>query len=487
VPHDSARRRYLRFFRADPRRDVDEELAFHLAMRIDEYRDAGLSDAQAEDHAMQRFGDYSEVREECDRLSRERLARTTRRYRWATLRDDARYAIRALTASPAFAIAVAATLALGIGANSAVFSVAYGVLLKPLPWADAPRLVRLYETRQGSTGRLRPMMTNATYLAWRDSPATLDAIGAWTTSLLTLEGPGPERIRVAFVTPSLMPMLGATAAVGRTFQEGEEDPGRAQPLILSHGFWQTRFGGRGDVIGRTVRLDDTAYTIVGVMPAAFAFPDRETRAWAPLYVPPVTSPNTHGRLLKIFQAIGRLRTGVSSEQAAAEGTARGQGAPSPGMVAVAVFGSSGSVDVRAVPLLQALTEEVRPAILVLLAAVALLLATATANVASVQLARATVRRRELAIRTALGATVSDVVALVARDAVRLAAAGLTLGIIGALVVTRSLAALLFGITPADATTYGVVALLVGVVCAVASWVPARRASRVDPALTLRAD
>jgi predicted permease len=360
----------------------------------------------------------------------------------ASVLQDVRYAWRMLRRQPGYAYVVLATMALGIAATTVLVSIAYGVLLKPLPWTDAPRLVRLYETRQGSTGRLRPMMTNATYLAWRDSPATLDAIGAWTTSLLTLEGPGPERIRVAFVTPSVMPMLGATAAVGRTFQEGEEDPGRAQPLILSHGFWQTRFGGRADVIGRTARLDDTAYTIVGVMPAAFAFPDRETRAWAPLYVPPVASPNTHGKLLKIFQAIGRLRTGVSAEQAAAEGTARGRSAPSPGMVAVAVFGSSGPVDVRAVPLLQALTEEVRPAILVLLAAVALLLATATANVASVQLARATARRRELAIRTALGAARRVLVRHTLVENLLLGIIGGAVGLLAAAVIHRALPSIL---------------------------------------------
>ena len=193
----------------------------------------------------------------------------------ASLLQDVRFAWRMLRRQPGYALIVIATMALGIAATTVLVSVAYGVLLKPLPWADAPRLVRLYETRQGSTGRLRPMMTNATYLAWHDAPTTLDAIGAWTTNALTIAEPGPERVRVAFITPSLLPMLRATPAIGRTFQEGDEDPGRAQPLILSHGFWQTRFGGRADIIGRSVRLDETTYTIVGIMPASS---DPETRS-----------------------------------------------------------------------------------------------------------------------------------------------------------------------------------------------------------------
>lgn len=322
---------------------------------------------------------------------------------WAIL-ADVRYAWRLLRRQPGYAAVLVATMALGISATTVLGSVTYGVLMKPLPWANAPRLVRLYETRQGSTGRFRPMMTNATYTEWQTAPSTLDAIGAWTTAQMTVSGSDrPERLRIASVTPSLLTMLEAVPLSGRLFAPGDEEPGRAPTLLISYALWQQRFGGRADVLNQTLRLNGTTYAIVGVMPDSFEFPDRATRAWVPFYVPPMVTPGKPGVSVSLFQAIGRLREGLTPQQAATEGTARGRNAPPHTPVAMAVFGSDGPIEVSAVPLLEALTSEVKPAILVLLAAVVLLLATAAANAASLQLARAVARRRELAIRAALGA------------------------------------------------------------------------------------
>src|SRR3982751_1348073 len=180
----------------------------------------------------------------------------------ATVLQDVRYAWRLIRRQPAYAALLVATMALGISATTVLGSVAYGVLLKPLPWANAPRLARVYESRQGSTRRLRAIMTNASYVAWRTAPQTLDAIGAWATSQMTITGEDrAERIRVAEVTPSLLPMLEARALVGRIFVDGDDAPARSSIALISHALWQQRFGSRPDISGTTLRLNGKAYTI----------------------------------------------------------------------------------------------------------------------------------------------------------------------------------------------------------------------------------
>src|SRR4051812_15794464 len=357
--------------------------------------------------------------------------------------QDARYAWRLIRRQPAYSALVVATMALGIAATTVLGSVAYGVLLKPLPWADAPRLVRVYETRQGSTRRFRPTMTNLTYRAWREASATLDALGAWSGQRVALAGQvQASRILITQVTPTLFPMLQAVPALGRGFIAGDDEPGRAPVTVLSYGLWQQQFGGRTEAIGQTIRFDTTVYTVIGVMPASFAFPDRETRAWVPFFIEPVTTPGRGGFSISLFQAIGRLRPGMTPSQAAAEGTARGRSVPDPGVVSMAVFGSNGPVEVTAMPLLDALTADVKPAILVLFAAVVLLLGTAVANAASLQLARATARRREMAIRAALGAARARLARQTLVENLILGLLGGAAGLLLAAILHRALPALL---------------------------------------------
>jgi putative ABC transport system permease protein len=365
----------------------------------------------------------------------------------AAIAQDTRYAWRLLRRQPRYAALVVATMALGIAATTVLGSVAYGVLVKPLPWADAPRLVRLYETRQGGTRRFGPNMTNGTFLAWRDfQSSTLDSLAAWSARNAILWANGEtQQLKVSGITPGLFDLLGVRPAIGRPFAAGDEMPERPFITIISHGLWQQRFGGRSDIIGQTLRLDGTTYTIVGVMPASFLFPDPETRAWLPFLIRPMKAPNRPGSQIQMFQALGRLREGSTAAQAASEGTARGRTVPDPGPVAMAVFGSNGPVDVTAIPMLQALVSDVKPAILILLVAVVLLLATATANVASLQLARATARRRELAVRAALGAARGRLVRQTLVENLLLGLLGGVAGLALAALMHRALPALL----PAD--------------------------------------
>jgi putative ABC transport system permease protein len=399
-------------FASDPvAADVLEELSTHAAAAYETLR----ADGRDAREAARRVDDLIDVwvREAADLHRRPKrpaisppacaCPERSRRVPVAGLLQDLRYGVRLLRRQPGFAAVAILTMALGIGATTMLFSVAYGVLLKPLPWADADRLVRITETRQGRAGRVLGTVSNGTFLAWRDHPSTIEDLGGWLTQTGTLTGAGdPVRVPIIPTTPGLFPILKVRPLLGRLFHEGEGASGQPGLVILSYGLWQERFGGRPEIVGQLVRLDDKPYTIVGVMPREFAFPDREARAWTAWSVPPVVG---QGGVLVgvIFRAIARLRANATPAQAAAEATSRARGAPDLGMAARALFGAVGPIDVSAGLELQAITADVRPAILVLLAAVALLLITATANVASLQLARATTRRRELAVRAALGA------------------------------------------------------------------------------------
>ena len=335
---------------------------------------------------------------------------------WAAgLRQDLKYALRMLRRQPRFAALVITTMALGIGATTTLFSVTYGVLIKPLPWPAGDRLVTLNETRGGHAPRFGSF-SNAAYLAWREDARTIDEIGAWTPRTLTLTGAGdPERIRAVVVTASLLRAIGARPVAGAMFADNDE---LAPVVIVSESLWKQRLGATTDVIGRAIQLDGESRTIVGVLPDAQGYPDPQTRAWLPFRVPPPT-----GNLLSMFEAIARLRPGATVEQAAAEGAARGRVAADTGMTTMAIFGGDGAVDVHARPLADALTANVQRPLTVMLAAVGLLLLIAVTNIASLQLARATSRRRELAIRASIGASGGRILRQLVIEAVVLGLAG----------------------------------------------------------------
>lgn len=350
---------------------------------------------------------------------------------------DIRYAARLARRQPRHALLTIGMTALGIGATTALFSVAYGVLWKPLAWPHADRVVVLKETRGGNPPRFGAF-SNAAYLAWREQPATVASIAAWSQRVVTLSGDSaPERIRITAATASLFPALGMHPLIGSLFEERDET---SAVILLSESLWRHRFSGDPGAIGKIVPLDGRPHTIVGVLPDAMSYPDRQARAIVPFAVP-----SASGNQLSVFNAIATLRPGTSAAQAAAEGTARGRLAADTGMTTQAVFGSTGPIEIAALPVTAALTAEVRLPLIVLLAAVGLLLATATANVASLQLARATTRGREMAIRAALGAGSPRVTRQLLAESLLLGITGGLLGVALTVALQRSLPSML----PAD--------------------------------------
>jgi putative ABC transport system permease protein len=295
------------------------------------------------------------------------------------------------------------TVALGVTAVTTLFSVANGVLLRPLSWASGDRIVRVIESRGGREARVPGTLLNGSYLSWADAPQTIDGIAAWTNGAVTLSGAGDAtRVSVTNVTPSLFHVLGAQPLRGRVFTADEARDNNWRIAVLSQGMWEARFGRREDIVGATILLEGAPATVVGIMPRWFQFPTADTQMWLPLTVSPVDGPNGVKRG-QIFSALARLKPGVSIAQATAEANARAVAAPDPGLVAMSLFGAKEPVQIRVVDAHAAATSEVRPAIIILLIAAGLLFATAIANVASMQLARAAARHRELTIRAALGA------------------------------------------------------------------------------------
>ena len=319
---------------------------------------------------------------------------------------DAIYGLRLMRARPGYAAITVLTIALGVGAVTTLFSVAYGVLLRPLPWGSTERLVRLTETRGGREGRIPGTMMNGSYIAWADAPQTLDAIGYYSgDNQFTLSGAGEAtRLAVSRVTPSTIELLGVGPIRGRIFEptEGQSRNDRASVVLISYALWAQRLGMRDDIAGQPIVLDGVQHTIAGVMPREFRFPSAETRAWIAWQPPPVDGPNGV-KSGTIMRAIGRLKPGVTPAQASAEGTARAAAAPDAGPLAMALFGAREPIQIHVTDAMEAAAADVRPAIVILLIASLLLFVTATANVANMQLARATARHRELTIRAALGA------------------------------------------------------------------------------------
>ena len=311
------------------------------------------------------------------------------------LLQDIRYAARTLLKSPGFTVSAVLTLALGIGANAAIFSVVEGVLLRSLPYRAPDRLVMLWENHP-QEGAPRSPFAPANYTDLRAQTESFESLGAiYPYSTVNLTGVGePEQLRLLRVSADLFPTLGVAARLGRTLLPADDRPGGPNVVVVSDGFWRSRLGADSGAVGRSVTLGGEPYTVVGVMPPGFALPTWSGDLIAPLGLDERTS---QLRAVRFLSLVGRLKPGVSLPRLNAELTTIA------GRIAAAQPETNAGVGITVLPVQQAVIGDVRPLLLVLLGAVAFVLLIACANVANLLLARAAGRSREMAVRAALGA------------------------------------------------------------------------------------
>jgi putative ABC transport system permease protein len=372
--------------------DLDRELRSDLELEEEEQREAGISEEDARYAALRAFGNPTLIREQ-----------TSAVWSWnwlESLARDLRFSLRALRRTPGFTVIAISVMALGIGANVALFTVVRGVLLKPLPFHDPDRLVMLYEAGldQDDTAGFN-IVSGGTYSEWKNQNRSYSSLALSEGIRVGLSGSGgqlPEKLNSALFSWDTLRTLGVQPALGRDFTQADDSPGANGTVLLSWGLWKRRFGGDPAILNQTIDLDAQPYTVIGVMPAWFDFPESSTQLWTPVYhdepEDTMTSFSNH-----LFRVVGRLKPGVSASQGVADLSVLSLRIHNEHRNEPFVFRRAQSR-----PLLDHIVGEIKKPLYILLEATCCLLLIAGLNVANLLVARAVARRKELAIRTALG-------------------------------------------------------------------------------------
>ena len=399
--------------------DLADEIREHLEERIEDLVKDGMSRKDAEAAARREFGNVRLVEEDSRDV-----------WRWLSIENllsDIRYGLRALSHNPSFSIVAILTLALGIGANTAIFSVVYAALIRPLPYTQPSRLITLSEVRpqEGQSAQSNTqnwVSAYPDYLDWTKQSKSFQSLAGFSGDSFMLYGTGePELVFAAQATINFFSTLGVKPFLGRDFAAGEDIAAGPKVAILTYGCWIRRFGGDPHILGRSIRLDDKSVNIIGVLPREFEFAPRgNAELWVPLHI---EKDLLTRRNLRWMPVIGRLAPGITPQQSEAELNSINNG------LAAAYPQENGAIQIVMVPLRNRIVGRVEPLLLVLFGAVGFVLLIACANVTNLFLVRAAGRRREFSIRAALGAGRARLISQLLVESAMLAAAG---GLVGLL-------------------------------------------------------
>ena len=417
--------------------EIIEELSQHLEDQYEQLITRGATEDEAYQTALLDLNQSDLLEPELRRIERRvhheplGMGADRKSHLLGDLWQDLRYGLRMLLKNPGFTAVAVIALALGIGANSAIFSVVNTVLLRPLPYKNPERLVMVWEDNS-KQGFPRDTPSPANFMDWRDQNHVFESAAALVEISFNLTGAGdPERIDGQRVSASLFSLLGVEPQLGRAFRAEEDQPGGNHVVIISHGLWQRRFGSDPGIVGKPINLNGESFTVVGVMPRTFQFPTRRDQLWVPIAFNAKEAGERGNHYLEV---IARMKPGVRLQQAQAEmttiATRLQQQYPE----------TNTSIGAVVTPLHEHVVGDIKPALLVLLGAVAFVLLIACANVANLLLARAAVRQKEIALRLALGAGRARLIRQFLTESVLLAAlgggVGLLLAVVGLNVLKR---------------------------------------------------